>query len=181
MACTLTNGRALPYKDSVGGIKAVYFFNYGVEITEVAEVVTDIQASGGGAATCFRYDVKGLTGFEETVNVSRDTGTRFYEQVLSITLTKLDTTTRAQLKLMAYGRPQVVVSDFNGNAYLLGNENGMEVTSGTTTSGQGKGDLSGYTLVLTGQERKSANFIGDATASDPFAGTTTLVTVTAGT
>ena len=43
------------------------------------------------------------------------------------------------------------------------------------------GDLSGYTLTLTGQELEPANFLEGATAANPFAGLTGTVTITAGT
>jgi hypothetical protein len=44
------------------------------------------------------------------------------------------------------------------------------------------GDLSGYTLTLTGMEVKPANFVSSPTSADPYAGmSSATVTVTAGT
>ena len=43
------------------------------------------------------------------------------------------------------------------------------------------GDLSGYTLTFTGQEKTPANFLEGATDANPFAGLTGTVTVTEGT
>lgn len=44
------------------------------------------------------------------------------------------------------------------------------------------GDLSGYTLTLTAQEKEPANFIDSPTAADPYAGmASATVTVTEGT
>jgi len=173
MACDLTAGRLLPCKDVVGGIKALYLFNYGIVVTGT-DAVTDIKATGGvNAASAYKYVVKGLTGFEETVNSSRDTGSTFWEQTLSLTLTKLDLTTRTELEIMAAGRPIVVAHDFNGNAFVLGAANGMEVSGGTTVSGQAKGDLSGYTLTLVGQETVPAPFVTGSTVANPFAGIVT--------
>ena len=74
---------------------------------------------------------------------------------------------------MAYGRPQVVVLDYNDNAFLMGAKHGAEVTGGTIVTGAAMGDLSGYTLTLTAQEVKPANFIAgvDLTnAEEVFAG-----------
>ena len=82
---------------------------------------------------------------------------------------------------MAYGRPHVVVQDYNNNAFLMGAINGADVSGGTIVTGAGMGDLSGYTLTLTGQETIPANFLEGATAADPFAGLTGTVTVTQGT
>ena len=59
--------------------------------------------------------------------------------------------------------------------------NGADVSGGTIVTGASMGDLSGYTLTLTGQENLPANFLEGATAADPFAGMTGTVTVTQGT
>jgi len=67
-----------------------------------------------------------------------------------------------QIKLLAYGRPHVVVEDNNGNLFLAGLEHGCDVTGGTIVTGTAMSDLSGYTLTLTGMEKKPANFLGDS-------------------
>ena len=75
-----------------------------------------------------------------------------------------------ELKLLAYGRPHIVVEDYNGNAYLVGREHGADVTGGTIASGAAMGDMSGYTLTFNAIERTAANFINGALDGDPFAG-----------
>ena len=86
-----------------------------------------------------------------------------------------------ELKLLAFGRPHVIVQDYNNNAFLMGAEHGADVSGGTIVTGAAMGDMSGYTLTLTGMETKPANFLEGATAADPFAGMTATVTVTQGT
>ena len=54
----------------------------------------------------------------------------------------------------------------------MGVEFGAEVTGGTVATGTAMGDLSGYTLTLTAQEKLPANFISGATLANPFAGLT---------
>jgi len=44
----------------------------------------------------------------------------------------------------------------------------MDVTGGTIVTGGAMGDLSGYTLTLTGMEPVPANFIGDTLAGAGF-------------
>ena len=44
----------------------------------------------------------------------------------------------------------------------------MDVTGGTIVTGGAMGDLSGYTLTLTGQEKVAANFIGDTLVAAGF-------------
>lgn len=177
MACDLTTGRAIPCKDAVGGLRAVYFIDYGdLGAISYNATDTDVIDTFGGAPTAYKYDLKGNSSFEQTVNSSRENGTTFYEQTLNLTLTKLDKATNKELKLVAYGRPHVIVEDYNGNLFVMGLEHGAEVTGGTIVTGAAMGDLTGYTLVLTGQEQIAANFI-EAGASPSAALTAAGVTV----
>ena len=64
-----------------------------------------------------------------------------------------------ELKLLANGMPHVIVEDNNGNKFLMGLEYGASVSGGTIVTGTAMGDLSGYTLTLTAQEKIPANFV----------------------
>ena len=112
--------------------------------------------------------MKGNSSFEQTITSSRENGTTFFEQTLNLTLKKLSIVDHKQIKLLAYGRPQVVVEDNNGNFFLAGLEHGMDVSGGTIVSGASMGDLSGYTLVLSGQEPVPANFISTTLTAAGF-------------
>ena len=181
MSCDLSKGRLELCKDSIGGIKAVFFMNAGngVIVESAEDIITSL-----GVVTVYKYETKDTSNFEETINSSRETGTTFWEQVLNLTIKKLDAVTRKELKLMAYGNPYVFVQDNNDNLIMLGRTFGMEVTGGTVTSGTALGDMSGYTMVLTGREPESANFltppVSQLVADYPFDGMTAAVTVTAG-
>ena len=114
MACNLTKGRKEPCKDVVGGIKAVYFIDYGVSVTKDGvdtDVVEDIQTAAGSGITAFKYEVKGNSSFEQTITSSRENGTTFFDQTLNLTLKKLTVQDHKELKLMSYGRPHVVIHD----------------------------------------------------------------------
>ena len=180
MACELTRGRKEPCKDVVGGIKAVYFIDYG-DIT-IAYDSTDTDVIDDlGAVTAYKYELKGNSSFEQAITSSRENGTTFFEQTLNLTLKKLSKEDNKELKLLAFGRPHVVIEDYNGNAFVMGAEHGAEVTGGTISTGAAMGDLSGYTLTLAASELQPANFLEGATSADPFAGLTSTVTVTEGT
>jgi hypothetical protein len=180
MACDLTKGRKEPCKDSVGGIKAVYFADFG-DIT-IAYDSTDTDVIDDlGAVTVFKYELKGNSSFEQTITSSRENGTTFFEQALNLTLKKLTVQDHKELKLMSYGRPHIVVQDYNGNAFLMGAEHGCDVTGGTIATGAAMGDMSGYTLTFSAMEQVPANFLEGATEANPFAGLTGTVTVTEGT
>jgi len=180
MACNLTKGRKEPCKDVVGGIKAVYFIDYGDVSITYDSTNTDVIDDLGGV-TAYKYELKGNSSFEQTITSSRENGTTFFEQTLNITLKKLTLEDNKELKLLSYGRPHVVVADYNGNAFLMGAEHGAEVSGGSIVTGSGFSELSGYTLSLSAQEQLPANFLEGATEADPFAGLTSTVTVTEGT
>ena len=180
MSCDLTKGRKEPCKNVVGGLKAVYFTDFGDygTVTETNDEITDMT----GTFIAFKYELKGNSSFEQTITSSRENGTTFFEQTLNLTLKKLSKEDNKELKLLAYGRPHVAVEDYNGNVFLMGLQHGADVTGGTVSTGAAMADLSGYTLTLSAQELKPANFVASPTAADPFAGmTSATVTVTEGT
>jgi len=170
MSCNLSAGRAVPCKDVVGGIQKVFFIDFG-GLGDVS-LTNDEITNASGTFSAYEYAVKGGSSLEQTITSSRDTGTTFFEQVLTLNLTKLSKEDNVQIKLLAFGRPQVAVVDNNGNAFLMGFEHGTEVTGGTVVTGTAMGDLSGYTLTLSAQEKLPANFISGATVANPFVGLT---------
>ena len=169
MACDITLGRLEPCKSAVGGLKAVYFVNWG-EVTGYTynATNTDVIDTVTGTPSAYKYELKGTNSFDQTITSSRENGTTFFDQSVKLQLKSLDIVTHKQIKLLAYGRPQVIVEDNNGNLFYCGLEHGMEVTGGTIVSGTVMGDLSGYTLELKGMERVAANFIGDDLAGAGF-------------
>ena len=188
MACGLNLGRKEPCKDVVGGIKNVYFVDFGDlgTVTEDDEI-TNMTGDSSNNLTAFKYEVKGNSSFETNITASRENGTTFFEQTLNLTLHKLTKEDNKELKLLAFGRPHVVVEDYNGNCMLMGLEHGADVSGGTIVTGAAMGDLSGYTLTLTAMERKPANFMdvnADITTAgypfSEFAGLSGTVTITEG-
>jgi hypothetical protein len=175
MACNLTQGRAEPCKESVGGLQGAYFINYttGSFTKDANGLVTDLPAG----TTVYYYELKGTSAYTETVNSSRENGTTFFNQELTLNLKKLTNEMTTQLKLMAYGRPQVIVWTLNGDALLVGEKEGADVTAGTIQTGAALGDLYGYSVTLTGQERLPAAFLSGSTDSNPFAGLTSQPTI----
>ena len=172
MACSLTLGRIEPCKDQVGGLNAVYFIN-SIDLAQISYDTADtdvIDQLATTAVSAYKYDLKGTSNFEQAITSSRDNGTTFFEQVLNIVLKKQDADTHKEVKLLAWAKPVVIVEDNNGNAWVMGLEHGSEVTGGSIVTGSAMGDLTGYNLTLTGQERVPANFLYGAVANNPFAG-----------
>jgi hypothetical protein len=159
MACALTTGRSLPCKSAFGGIKKVYFGDFGGITAVSLGADGEVATITGTQPDWYEYDVKGNSSLETTVTSSRENGTTFYTQTLNLTLTYLDAKTQNELQIIAVGRPYVVVEDYYGNQFLCGFENGMECTGGTTVTGAAAGDLSGFTLTMEGLEESAPYFL----------------------
>jgi hypothetical protein len=178
MACNLSAGRNEVCKESVGGLQGVYFINYttGSFTKNVSGEVTALPT----ATTVYYYELKGTSAYTETVNSSRENGTTFFSQELTLNLKKLTNEMTTQLKLMAYGRPQIVLWTLNGDALLVGEKEGADVTAGTIQTGGAMGDLYGYSVTFTGMEKLPAAFLSGSTTSNAFAGLSTQPTIVYG-
>jgi tellurite resistance-related uncharacterized protein len=165
MACTLSTGRNLSCNDTVGGIKSVYFCEYG---TMGALTVTSGEVTAfGGTPDFYEFEVRGgVSSLEQTITGSRENGTVFYEQAVNLTLQKLDLATQEEIVKIAKARPHVVIETHNTRGdttekvYLMvGAVHGADVTGGTIVTGATMGDLTGFTLTLSGQETLPAYFV----------------------
>ena len=98
MACDITNGRIEECKDSVSGLKAIYFINYDdLNEDNVTYDATDTDLIDAWAPVSpinlYKYELKGNNSFETTINSSRENGTTFFEQTLAIQLKRQDIAT----------------------------------------------------------------------------------------
>lgn len=159
MSCDLGNGRLEPCKDALGGLDAVYFINFGGLTNVVYDGTNTDVIDTAEASSLYKFELKGTNSFEQAVNSSRENGTTFVEQTLSIQLKKKDATTLKIVKLLAYGRPHVVVRNRNNQFFLAGLNRGMELTTANLSEGVAMGDFNGSTLTLVGMEALPANLI----------------------
>ena len=158
MACSnLTAGFTLDCNDSNGGIDKIFIANGPVEsITETSGTITAITV-GGSALTpsdFFEFEVPRQTSsFTETINVSPENGTVFYDQALTMIFNKMEAVKRDQILLMAQATNMVVVFKYNNDKYFsVGVKRGAFMTSGSSLSGTAYGDRNGYELVISGME-----------------------------
>ena len=180
MACTLTTGRNEPCKDSVGGLSGVYFINY-TTASFTENVSGEITAVPSGSILYY-YELKGNSSYQESVNSSRDNGTTFFNQELTLNLKKLTNEMTTALKTLAFGRPQIIVVTNSGDALLVGKSEGADLTAGSIQTGGAFGDLYGYSgIVFTGMEKLPAQFLSGSTQANPLAGLTANYTVVYGT
>jgi len=160
MPCDISLGRAEQCKNVIGGIRSVYLFNY-LSSTVITVDGNDViqNVSNNNDASLYKYELKGASTFEQTVTSSRENGSSFVEQKLTLHLKKLSIADHKQLKILSYGRPRIFVEDNNGNIFLAGKEKGMELTTSTISTGATMSDMSGYKLEFVGTEFIPANFI----------------------
>lgn len=153
----MATGRKLPCKDVVGGIRTVYFADYGTlgTITITAGVVTAITGSG---TNFYKYDVKGGNNLEQTITSSDENGTTFYAQTLTAVLTKMDVATQVEIQKIVLQRPHCFIEDNNGNYFAVGLTRGCNV-NGKVSTGTALGDMNGYTLTITAEEAIFAPFV----------------------
>ena len=179
--CDITNGRIEQCKDSVSGLKAIYFINYddltpdsGLTYVGVTDEIDTWEPSA--VINLYKYELKGANSFETTINSSRDNGTTFFQQTLTIQLKRQDVATHKNVKLLAYGRPRIVVRTMTDQFFLMGLTQGADVTAGTVSSGTALGDFNGYNLTFEAMEVSPANFInvnneGDLATAFAYEGT----------
>ena len=74
MACTLTTGRAIPCKSSVGGLKTVYFADYGLTITDNVSDAEKMRLDSSGRLLLGTTTEGEHTADDLTVATSGDTG-----------------------------------------------------------------------------------------------------------
>ena len=172
MACDITAGRIEQCKDSVSGLKAMYLINfedlnsdsptyvsYGTG-DNVDEIIDWIPVDDTTQLTMYKFELKSTANsFTTSINSSRDAGTTFFEQTLVAALKRQDVVTHKNVKLLAYGRPRIIVRTMTDQFFLMGLDQGADVSAGEISSGAALGDFNGYSLTFTAQEELPANFL----------------------
>jgi len=172
MACDITAGRIEQCKDSVSGLKAMYLINYEdlnsdspTYVTygtgdNIDEITDWIPVDDTTQLTMYKFELKSTANsFTTSINSSRDAGTTFFEQTLVAALKRQDVVTHKNVKLLAYGRPRIIVRTMTDQFFLMGLDQGADVSAGEISSGAALGDFNGYSLTFTAQEELPANFL----------------------
>jgi hypothetical protein len=101
---------------------------------------------------------KNVCNFTETVAVDMANGTTFFNQVVTMVLSRRETTKRTFIEKLVDGQKQlsVVVLDTNGIYWLFGLAEGSYVTGIEGGTGTAKADMNGYTVTFTAMEPEQA-------------------------
>jgi hypothetical protein len=165
MACNLTSGYSLGCRDSLGGIQRVFIGTWDADtvygLTGPCDTINTISPT----ASFYTFEQELETAsFIQNGQYSTENGTSFYEQVLEITLQKLDACNRDQIKILGQGVWRVIILDQRGTYWLMGKQNPVRVTAATPQLGKAFGDLNGAVITFTGKEPEPAFALTTAAA-----------------
>lgn len=165
-------GRGVGCKDALGGIKRIYVAEWeadkwqwgAVAQTNAGEVdgvdIIDTDPAPITSVAFYTYDMtRGSGSLTQTITSDLVAGTVFFDQVCSVTFNKASAADIAEISNLVKGRVGLLVEDNNGNWFVMGHKNGVEVSGGTAQTGQAAGDQNGFTLEFSAQEVSAAPFL----------------------
>jgi hypothetical protein len=176
--CDITSGFTLGCRDNTGGIRNLYILSGSVTSLTGEDVglITDITGDG----VFYKFELfRQTSDYSEAISSTPENGTVFYEQTVNAVFFKLQSATRNQVRVLAKNpNLKVIVETNNGSVdgvgkfFYLGQENGLQLLSGTGATGTAFGDLNGYNLTFTGQEPEPAAEISGSDLSGVLTGIT---------
>ena len=175
--CDITSGFTLGCRDNTGGIANLYILSG--SITSVTDASEGLISGITGSGEFYKFELfRQTSDFTEAITSTPENGTVFYEQTLNAVFFKLQSATRNQVKVLAQNPNLKVIVETNngtvdgvGRYWLLGEDRGMQLLSGTGATGTAFGDLNGYSLTFTGQEPNPASEISGS-LTDALSGIT---------
>jgi hypothetical protein len=195
MACAITAGRLEPCKDSLAGLRNVYFINEDITANfiykETSPGVYAVDDYFGESIDyvnfvqyLYKFELKSNENvYDQEIVSSRENGTTFFRQTLTIKLKKQDIATHNAVKTLAYAKPRILVENNEGQFFLVGLLRGCDLTAGSINNGGALGDFSGYSLTFQAEELLPSQFVTSGTSSFyydiiPAGGTTVTQIIT---
>jgi len=155
MACAIVSGYTIDCRESVGGIDAVFFAEFGnVTILDASGVVTGITKVTGKKFYKFEIPTKSSAVASSNPMGSIENGTLFFEQTLDFPVNKRDATTRNIITTLSKNKVVAVTLDKDGTYRMYGKQFGMYLGGSTGTSGAAAGDAQGYVLKFEATEKE---------------------------
>lgn len=157
MPCALTQGYTFDCKDNIGGMKNVWFIGWN-DVTSVTAASGVVSAITKGAGKVFyKYQlVRNTASFTQNIAGSIENGTIVYNQELTIVINKMQVSMRNEILLLAQNNLMAVVEDSNGRYWLAGRYTGLDLLSGSASTGTAQSDRNGFTLTFSGGEKELA-------------------------
>jgi len=156
MSCALTQGHVLDCKSAIGGIKSIRLATLSdYEGLDATVSAGDITAFGSASTVFYKYEqLKETSSIVETINSNVQNGSVYYTPEVTMVISKLATSMRNEVRLLAQNRLVAIVetNDEEANFFVAGVTTGLEVSAGTAASGTAYADLQGYTITISGME-----------------------------
>ena len=185
MACLIENARGLSCKDTVGGVKTIYFADFDPTTYAQLTFASGVWTATTAAFTMVRYDVRPNSSGLITEVTNDVAGSAAYAAKLSVVLHKLTQTDNDELQKIIQTRFFCFVQDANDIVWSLGLKNGCTVSAASMSVGTARADLNGYTMEIEATESTfphevipSADGADAAYPFDAVTGTGTPITVT---
>lgn len=161
--CDITSGFTLGCRDNTGGITNLYILSGSIATVNTASegLISGITGSG----EFFKFELfRQTSDYSEAITATPENGTIVYDQTVNAVFFKLQSSTRNQIKVLAQNPNLKVIVETNngtidgvGQYWLLGQDRGMQLLSGTGATGTAFSDLNGYNLTFTGNEPNPAS------------------------
>jgi hypothetical protein len=176
MACDITSGFELGCRDNTGGVKNLYILSGSIDSIDGADagLITSISGSG----TFYKFELfRQTSDYSEAISATPENGTVFYDQTLNATFFKMQSSTRNKVRVLAKNPDLKILVETNngsvdgvGTFFMMGQENGAQLLSGTAQTGTAFGDLNGYSLTFSGQEPEPASEISGSSLAGVLSG-----------
>ncbi len=155
MSCALSQGFTLDCKDVLGGIKSVRFCSLSDFESLVPAYTTGTVTIGTPATVFYKYELdKEESSFNDDPTPGSNKGTLYYVPAITFILSKLDIAKRNEIQLLCKNRVVAIVEtrESTPSYWVIGQTNGLDLTTGVAGSGTSAADLNGYTITLSGLE-----------------------------
>jgi len=163
MACTtITQGISRGCRDNAGGVYQFYIATRPINTVVYTDNINGITGIEGDGTEIMFYPFipnKNSSDFTENYQVSLENGTVGYEQVVTMIFSKMEVAKANNIKMIAQNSMLVIIKDKNGNFFLMGENDGAELSGGNSGTGKVLTDLNGYNITLTAMEGDQASQI----------------------
>lgn len=158
---SLTNGLSKSCSTNSGGMNKFYVADFD-NVTAVTgtsstfptyQWVSSITMAGSTKFYEFQTN-KNVCNFTEKALIDLKNGTTFFEQTVSLVLSRRETVKRDAIEKLVAGQKQlaIIVLDSNGIYWLTGIAEGTFVSNIDGGSGTAKADANGYTITFVAME-----------------------------
>ena len=153
MACLLSTGYSLGCRDNLGGIQAVYLQNWSGTTTWSYSTDGTITGSTSGSLTWYTVEQRNETAsFNQEGQHSLENGTNFWNQNVDLVFHKYQASIRNLVYILAQTEVNIIVKDQNGAYFLVGEQNGANLSASAPSTGKAFGDLNGATISFQAKE-----------------------------